>query len=104
MKRTFVLGILVLALIMLAGCAASPNELVNSPGESGKVAGFWQGLWHGFISPFAFVVSLFSESVGMYEVHNNGGWYTFGFLLGASVILGGSSGGAACRRRPRHRD
>ena len=95
MKRAFVLGILVLALIMLVGCAASPNELVNSPGERGKVAGFWQGLWHGFISPFTFVVSLFSESVGMYEVHNNGGWYNLGFLLGAATILGGSGGGAA---------
>jgi hypothetical protein len=95
MKKILVLAILILVLTVLAGCAASPNELVNSPGESGKVAGFWQGLWHGFISPFAFVVSLFSDSVGIYEVHNNGGWYNLGFLLGAATILGGGGGGAA---------
>jgi hypothetical protein len=36
--------------------------------------------------------------VTMYEVHNNGGWYNFGFLLGMMIILGGGGGGAARRR------
>jgi hypothetical protein len=35
----------------------------------------------------------------MYEVHNNGGWYNLGFLLGLIIIFGGSGGGAARRRR-----
>jgi hypothetical protein len=35
----------------------------------------------------------------MYEVHNNGGWYNFGFILGMSIIFGGSAGGASSRRR-----
>ena len=95
MKKAFVLAVLALALIMLAGCAASPNELANTPDAEGEIAGFWQGLWHGLISPFTFVLSLFSETVGIYEVHNNGGWYNFGFLLGAATTLGGSGGGAA---------
>jgi hypothetical protein len=34
----------------------------------------------------------------MYEVHNSGGWYNFGFLLGMMIILGGGGGGAAARR------
>jgi hypothetical protein len=34
----------------------------------------------------------------MYEVSNNGGWYNFGFLLGAAIALGGS-GGSSCKRR-----
>jgi hypothetical protein len=34
----------------------------------------------------------------MYEVHNNGGWYNFGFLLGMMILLGGGGGGAAARR------
>ncbi len=55
--------------------------------------------WHGFISPFTFLISLFSDTVHIYEIHNNGGWYNFGFLLGASIIFGGSGGGAARRRR-----
>jgi hypothetical protein len=37
----------------------------------------------------------------MYEVHNTGNWYNFGFLLGMMIILGGGSGGAAARRNRR---
>ena len=99
MKRMYVAGMLVLVLLLFTACLAGPNEFVNTPDSDGEVAGFWRGLWHGFIAPFTFVISLFSDSVHVYEVHNAGGWYDFGFLFGASIILGGSSGGAAARRR-----
>jgi hypothetical protein len=105
MSRTkIVVGGILLLLVIFAGCAPGPNSLADVPNDEGEVAGFWMGLWHGFASPVMFIISLFNKSVEVYEVHNNGGWYTFGFLLGASVILGGGSGGAACRRRRRHRD
>jgi hypothetical protein len=44
------------------------------------------------ICPIAFVISLFDHRYSMYEVHNNGAWYNFGFLLGAGAwgILRGS--------------
>lgn len=99
MKRLFAVFMISMMMLAISGCAAGPNELVNIPDEEGKVAGFWQGLWHGFISPFTFLISLFSDTVHIYEIHNNGGWYNFGFLLGASIIFGGSGGGAARRRR-----
>ncbi|HEY44020.1 MAG TPA: hypothetical protein G4O11_08575 [Anaerolineae bacterium] len=99
MKKIFVLLVIGLTVLSIAGCTAGPNELVNSPDEEGKVAGFWQGLWHGIISPITFIISLFSKTVHIYEVHNSGGWYNFGFLLGASIIFGGGGGGAARRRR-----
>lgn len=38
---------------LLAGCAATGNELARSSSD----AGFWLGLWHGFISPVTFIVS-----------------------------------------------
>ena len=103
MKHAKVAVIFFLLLILLAGCAPGPNDMANVPNEEGDVAGFWMGLWHGIPSPVMFVISLFNDSVEVYEVHNNGGWYTFGFLLGASIILGGSSGGAAGRKRRRRR-
>lgn len=95
------LMVLLLFGLLLSACAAGPNELVDTPDEAGQVAGFWQGLWHGFISPFTFLISLFSDSVYVFEVHNNGGWYTFGFMIGASAIFGGGGRGAARRRRNR---
>ncbi|NDJ62842.1 MAG: hypothetical protein GYB67_17100 [Chloroflexi bacterium] len=101
MKRWFVVSFVVVVVLALSGCAAGPNELVNVPNAEGQVAGFWQGLGHGLVSPIAFLISLFSDSVQVYQAHNNGGWYNFGFLLGASIIFGGSGGGgaAAARRR-----
>ena len=96
--RVIVMILLVFALFVVAGCAAGPSTLKNIPSEEGEVAGFWPGLWHGIIAPITFSVSLFSKMVRMNEVHNNGGWYGFGFPLGVGVSLGGSSGGAASRR------
>ncbi len=99
MKRLFTILLILMTLFVIFGCAAGPNELAHTPDEDDEIAGFWQGLWHGLISPFTFLISLFSDTVHIYAVHNNGGWYNFGFLLGASIILGGSGGGAASRRR-----
>jgi len=101
MKRILVFVIAVILLVALTGCVPGPNELAKSPDEGGGIAGFWQGLWHGIIAPITFVVSLFSDSVSVYEVHNNGGWYNFGFLIGMSIIFGGGGGGAARARRSR---
>ena len=102
MKRVALLIITVVLVLILAGCAPGPNTLTGSPDQEGEVAGFWLGLWQGIIAPVTFIISLFSDKVEMYEVHNNGGWYNFGFLLGASIILGGSGGGAARGRRRRY--
>ena len=101
MKKTVFVLILISLALILSACAAGPNQLRNTPDEDGEVAGFWMGLWHGLIAPISFVISLFSKGVYVFEVHNNGGWYTFGFLLGASMVFGGSGGGAASRKKRR---
>lgn len=59
--------------------------------------GFFAGLLHGFIAPFSFVVSLFMDNVAIYEINNNGGWYDFGFCIGAGILFGGGS--RASRRK-----
>ena len=91
-------GIPLLTASFTAGCAAGPNLLKDSLDLDGSSAGFWLGLWHGMILPITFVVSLFTDGVSIYEVHNNGGWYNFGFLVGAFLIIGGV-GASASRRR-----
>jgi hypothetical protein len=98
MKTALPLAAAVLLCLLLAGCAAGPNQLIGTAGPEGRVAGFWLGLWHGLIAPVTFIISLFTKNVQMYEVHNNGGWYNFGFLLGMMILLGGGGGGAAARR------
>ena len=66
---------------------AGSNSQFKQP--DAEPAGFWAGLWHGSILPITFIVSLFKSGVGIYETHNNGAWYNFGFLIGAASALGG---------------
>ncbi len=88
-KQYAVLAIVLV--FLLAGCAAGPNPAVGTADATGDPAGFLYGLWHGFISPFTFIISLFEDGVSIYEVHNNGNWYDFGFVLGAGILLGGGA-------------
>lgn len=99
-KTIVVLGLIA---ILLAACAPGPNTLAVEYHEQRpeEPAGFWFGLWHGVTSPITFIISLFTDNVNIYEVRNNGGWYNFGFVLGASIIFGGSGGGAGSRKRRR---
>jgi len=82
-------------LVLASGCAAGSNPMVGTPAADGETAGFFLGLWHGFIMPFAFVASLFLDDVSIYEVHNSGGWYNLGYLIGLAGILGGGGSAAA---------
>lgn len=100
-SRLVRVGVLVALSFVLVACAAGPNALAGA--DAPHVAGFWWGLWHGAISPIAFLVSLFNNDVNIYEVHNNGNWYNFGFMLGASVAFSGAArSGAAARPRRSH--
>ena len=68
---------------------AGPDSKFKLP--DAEPAGFWPGVWHGSILPITFIVSLFKPGVGLYETNNNGGWYNFGFILGAASALGGKT-------------
>ncbi|HEY1424762.1 MAG TPA: hypothetical protein VGF20_15010 [Candidatus Acidoferrum sp.] len=98
MKYPLTLLVLLLVVSMLAGCAAGPNEFNGTARGYHGVAGFWLGLWHGFIAPFVFLASLFKSGLNIYEVHNNGAWYNFGYLFGLACILGGGGHGSARRK------
>ena len=83
-------GFLAIALIilLLSSCASQPApELIDPPG-------FWSGLLHGFLMLFSLIGSIFTD-VRIYAFPNSGGWYDFGFFLGAASFLGG--GGASAR-------
>jgi hypothetical protein len=100
--KAFLLGLIFVAALFLASCAAGPNVLAHSAGAQGSIAGFWLGLWHGLICPVTFVISLFSDKVYLYEVHNNGGWYNFGFMMGACIIFGGGGSSSSHRKFCKH--
>lgn len=84
--------------LLLTACAAGANPDLGLPAADGDVAGFWLGLWHGLIAPITFIISLFTDTVNVYEVHNSGNWYDFGFVLGVSTAFGGTARGSRRRR------
>ncbi|MET4226574.1 hypothetical protein [Oerskovia enterophila] len=97
-RRRLVLALaLVGAALVLAACAPGPNPDVGTPTADGSPAGFWLGLWQGIIVPVTFVISLFTDTVNIYEVHNNGNWYDFGFVLGLGLFVGGPFGASRGR-------
>ena len=90
--------LIVLLLLTLAACAPGPNDQRGTPNAKDAVAGLWLGLWQGFIAPFVFVIAFFKPGLNIYEVHNNGAWYNFGYLFGLMCFFGGG-GHKAGRRR-----
>jgi hypothetical protein len=97
-SRRTVLLLLFVGLALVA-CAPSANPLTDQAlTDGGAPAGFFLGIWHGFIVVVTFVISLFSNSVGVYEVHNTGWSYNLGYLLGLMMALGGSGAGARGKR------
>jgi hypothetical protein len=100
-SRLALAACMVVAVLLLASCAAGPNNVAQV--HAAHLAGFWQGLWQGLVSPITFLVSLFNATVNIYEVHNNGNWYNFGFMIGVSATFSGigrSGAAAGSRHRP----
>ncbi|MCF7918595.1 MAG: hypothetical protein K9N06_01620 [Candidatus Cloacimonetes bacterium] len=82
--------ILLLTSLLLAACTAGPNPMKGTDDNKGKESGFIMGFWHGLISIVTLIFSIFTDRITVYEVHNNGFLYNFGFLLGAGVLTGGT--------------
>jgi hypothetical protein len=96
-RRTILIVCIGLALLLVASCTPTVGTSSGTPGTEGEVAGFWKGLWHGFIMLFTFIISLFKDNVGIYESNNSGNLYNLGFLLGVMIFFGG--GGSGTRKK-----
>ncbi|HEY7959331.1 MAG TPA: hypothetical protein VID20_04645 [Sphingomicrobium sp.] len=88
-------------MIALPACLKTACAATQAAGAvAASAPGFWLGLWHGFIFPLAWIVSLFASNIAVYAVPNNGGWYDFGFFLGIVVFgVGAKRGHAVAVRR-----
>ena len=73
---------LVVLALALAACVATQPQSVISP----TAPGFLEGVWHGFIFPVAFIVSLFTDHIDVYAVPNNGVWYNAGYFCGICFL------------------
>ena len=93
MTRTRAFTLVLLALT-LAACVAKQAPTAVNPASPG----FLEGVWHGFIFPVAWIVSLVTDQIAVYAVPNNGAWYDFGYFVGICFL--GVGARTSKRRRP----
>lgn len=95
-QLTIIAVVAVLTLSMIAGC--TPNEN-GRPGRG--PAGFFTGVWHGWIAPISLVWGFFNRSVRIYDKHNTGWWYDFGYYI---AVISGFGGLSLSRKRKKDGD
>ena len=86
MKKLAVFFPITLALFSLTGCI--PGDGTHTPSNP---AGFFWGVWHGWIAPLSLILGLFDKNIGIYETSNNGWWYDLGFYMAIISGFGGLS-------------
>ena len=74
------------AMLLLTGCYPGGGNY-----DAENPAGFFWGIWHGWISLFTLIGSVFSDYVTIYETYNTGFFYNLGFLIGVSSPIGSLS-------------
>jgi len=87
LNRSVLITILtVLILIAFTSCMPNPEQdFDKSP------AGFFNGVWHGWIAPFSLIVGFFNDHTRVYDPNNTGWWYDFGFYMAVISGFGGLS-------------
>lgn len=87
MKKKIIFILLVLSIIIiLTGCMPGDGSY---NGED--PAGFFSGIWHGWIAPISLIFSIFKDNIRIYEVVNTGFWYDFAFYMAIISGFGGIS-------------
>ena len=85
-NRALFFFMILLVLFLLTSCmAGSGYNTVEAK------AGFFTGIWHGWIAPIALIVSIFDSDIRIYEVNNIGFWYELGFYMAIISGFGGLS-------------
>ncbi len=80
MRKRFFIIMLLISILVIAGCFPTHSA------EHEKVAGFFMGIWHGWIAPISLIIGLFDSNIRVYEANNTGWWYDFGFYM--AIIAG----------------
>ena len=95
-KHISMIALILLMAVMLTGCMPGDSRYtVEHP------AGFFWGIWHGWLAPFSLIFGLFNDSVRLYEVNNTGWWYDFGFYIAIIAGFGGARLSRVSRKKNR---
>lgn len=86
-------GILLAALLLLTLSGCFPGGGTNGPDDP---AGFFKGIWHGWIAPISLIIGIFDDVIRVYEPNNTGWWYDLGFYV---AVISGFGGLSLVRRK-----
>ena len=90
-KISIIALILTFMLITMTGCIPGDGTYTTS-----HPAGFFWGIWHGWIAPISLIVGLFDHNIRVYETLNTGWWYDLGLYI---AIISGFGGLSLSRKR-----
>jgi hypothetical protein len=94
-KNILLMGIFgILIMTTLSACMPNPSASVGA-----SPAGFFKGVWHGWIAPFSLIFGFFNDATRVYDPNNTGWWYDFGFYM---AIISGFGGLSLARRKQEH--
>lgn len=88
MKKKLILLCILLIVIALLFTGCLPGDGTYT---AAKPAGFFWGIWHGWIAPISLIMGLFRENIRVYEIVNTGWLYDFGFYIAIISGFGGLS-------------
>ena len=94
-RKIFLIVCIATCTLWLSGCF--PGGTTYSAEQP---AGFFSGVWHGWIAPVSLVVGLFNDGIRIYEPHNTGWWYDFGFYI---AVIAGFGGIALTRKKSKEK-
>lgn len=93
MKCKAILLCMVLVLItgLVTGCIPGDGSY-----DAQRPAGFFWGIWHGWVAPLSLIIGFFNRSIRLYETANTGWAYDLGFYM---AIISGFGGISLFRRK-----
>ena len=94
-SKLLVLFVLLACSLLLAGCFPGKGYFHEE-----RTAGFFAGVWHGWIAPVSLIYGFFKDEVRIYEPNNVGWWYDLGFYI---AIIGGFGGISLIRRKSKEK-
>lgn len=81
MKKTIALCLLIVSILFVfTGCIPGDGTYTSD-----NPAGFFWGIWHGWIAPISLIVGFFKDNIGIYETMNTRWFYDLGFYIAIIV-------------------
>lgn len=73
-KQLMLVCLASILMILMSGCVPGDGSYTDE-----NRAGFFWGIWHGWLAPVSLIMGIFNNHLRVYEILNTGWWYDLGF-------------------------